>query len=141
VGRAVPDSSAASVVEEFVRRLSSGDMDGACELLADEITVHECESVPYPGDHVGRDEFFRLREGFFASWVPRGKMEIRLRDAGPEYAVALVRIPVTARATGREFELRQAESYTVRDGRIVDLELYYFDTKKMWDMCGGARVL
>jgi uncharacterized protein len=131
-------TSALAVVREFVAYLSEGDELAARELLSDDITVHEPESLPYGGDHTGKDAFFKLREAVGEVWEKCGEIERRELDCGAEHAVVIVRFPVKVRASNTEFELRISEAYTVRGGRITEMELYYFDTKQIWDVTRAA---
>lgn len=134
--------SALAVMREFILRFQAQNFDGVLELLSDDIVVHECDSVPYAGDHVGKDGFIR-----FASMFPKvwefGTVDdsaYRYIDGGPEKAIALASFPVTALATGKKLDLRVAEIFTVRDGKIVDIEAYYWDSKQIFDATNGARL-
>jgi hypothetical protein len=134
--------SAVSIVREFILRFQAQNFEGVLELLSDDVVIHESDSVPYGGDHVGKDGFIR-----FASMFPKvwefGEVDdsaYRYIDGGPESAVALASFPVKALATGTELDLRVAEIFTVRDGKITDIEAYYWDTKQVFDATNGARL-
>jgi hypothetical protein len=139
---AVMAESALSVVREFILRFQAQNFEGVLELLSDDVVIHECDSVPYGGDHVGKDGFIKFA-GMFPKVWKFGEVDdsaYRYIDGGPEKAVALASFPVTALATGTELDLRVAEIFTVRDGMVTDIEAYYWDTKQVFDATNGARL-
>jgi len=137
--------SALAVVKEFVYRFQSQDMEGVLELLTDDIAIHESDSVPYPGDYIGKERFIEFANTFPKVWKverigrPDNHPDHRYIDGGQDQVVILARVPVTARATGERLELRAAEIFTVRDEKISDVETYYWDTKLIYDATIGAQ--
>ena len=129
------------VVERFEHAFVRGDMDEVLTLLAADIVVHEAPSLPYPGDHRGIDGFLRLADAFNSVWKITSPLDLRFLDAGEEVVVVLVQFDVEARATRTPLTLRLVEVYTVRDGRIADLDVYYLDTAAIVAATGGVRVL
>lgn len=120
------------LIRRFEEAFASGDIDGVLATLADDVVVHECDSVPYPGDHRGHDGFLALIETFVATWELEGGLRVEeILPAGEERVLVLTRADVVAKATGRPLELRIAEIYTVRDGRIADIVVHYWDTHAM----------
>ena len=67
--------------------------------------------------------------------------QARFLDAGETTVVVLVRYDVIARATGNALTLDHVEIYTVRDGKITDLDVYYRDTAAIVEATGGGRAL
>lgn len=134
--------SAVDVAREFILRFQAQNFAGVLELLSDDVVIHEADSVPYGGDHVGKEGFTRFAAMFPKVWE-FGEVDdsaYRYIDGGPEKAVALASFPVKALATGTQLDLRVAEFFTVRDGKIVDIEAYYWDTKQVFDATNGLRL-
>ncbi len=129
------------VVEQFEHAFVRGDMDQVLSLLADDIVVHEAASLPYPGDHRGHGGFLRLADAFNRVWQITSPLDLEFLDSGHTRVVVLVRFDVVARATGTPLTLELAEVYTVRDGKISDLDIYYRDTAAIVEATGGVRVL
>jgi uncharacterized protein len=129
------------VVQRFEDAFVRGDMDEVLSLLTSDVVVHEAPSLPYPGDHRGHDGFLRLAEAFNAVWEIVSDLDLTFLDAGETHVVVLVAFDVMTRSTGVPLRLRLAEVYTVRDGRIADLDVYYRDTAAIVEATGGARVL
>jgi ketosteroid isomerase-like protein len=129
------------VVQRFEDAFVRGDMDEVLSLLTHDVVVHEAPSLPYPGDHRGHDGFLRLADAFNAVWEIVSDLDLTFLDAGETRVVVLVAFDVMTRPTGVPLRLRLAEVYTVRDGRIADLDVYYRDTAAIVEATGGARVL
>jgi ketosteroid isomerase-like protein len=129
------------VVERFEHAFVRGDMDEVLSLLHEDIVVHEAPSLPYAGDHRGHDGFLKLAEAFNRVWEMTSPLDLTVLDAGETAVVVLVRYDVVARATGNALTLDHVEIYTVRDGKITDLDVYYRDTAAIVEATGGGRVL
>ncbi|MGE0309328.1 MAG: nuclear transport factor 2 family protein [Acidimicrobiia bacterium] len=126
----VVEEGALAIVQRFVGCFVAADLEGALSLLDDDVVVHECESVPYPGDYRGKAAFTELASEVRATWRFRGMPSIRFfgADGG---AVAVIENPAIARATGIPVDLRFTEVYTVRRGLITSIEMFYWDTAAM----------
>jgi ketosteroid isomerase-like protein len=129
------------VVERFEHAFVRGDMDEVLSLLHEDIVVHEAPSLPYAGDHRGHDGFLKLAEAFNRVWEMTSPLDLTVLDAGETAVVVLVRYDVVARATGNALTLDHVEIYTVRDGKISDLDVYYRDTAAMLEATAGGRAL
>jgi ketosteroid isomerase-like protein len=129
------------VVERFEHAFVRGDMDEVLSLLHEDIVVHEAPSLPYAGDHRGHDGFLKLAEAFNRVWEMTSPLDLTVLDAGETAVVVLVRYDVIARATGNALTLDHVEIYTVRDGKITDLDVYYRDTAAIVEATGGGRAL
>jgi uncharacterized protein len=126
-----PVTSALDIVRLFIDRLSVGDEPGALELLDAEIVVHEAASLPYPGDHVGRDGFLRLRSTWAETWEVVGSARRRWSGGATSWVVMLVELPVIARRSGTAITLRTAEAFRIDGGAIAEMEIFYFDTHEL----------
>jgi uncharacterized protein len=138
---AVMSSENVQVVEQFEHAFVRGDMHEVLSLLHEDIVVHEALSLPYGGDHRGHDGFLALAAAFNRVWAMTSPLDLTFLDTGEEVVVVLVRYDVVARATGTPLTLDHVEIYTVRDGRIADLDVYYRDTAAIVEATGGGRAL
>src|SRR6476660_9921632 len=104
------------VVRRFEDAFARGDIEGVLATLADDVVVHECDSVPYPGDYRGKDGFTQLLQDFVATWeLVGGHGVVQNLPAGEDRGLVLARADVVAKATSKQLELRIAEVYTIRD--------------------------
>jgi uncharacterized protein len=120
---ATPEISRATV-GQFMDAIVAGKLDEARSLLHDDFVVYEAGGLPYSGEYHGPSGFFELLT----------KMtEVLMLTRGPtvehllaDDAVAVrYRLAFTARASGNSVEMGVVEVYTVREGLIVELDVYY----------------
>ena len=113
-------NSILSVYETFRTSMLNGSEDWKA-LLADDAQLHgPLASVE------GKDAFIAVNEPFFAS-IQRSE----LRELVIDGRRVLTRIETTIMTpAGEDLTLRVAEWYTIKDGKIQSLEVY-FDTVKM----------
>jgi ketosteroid isomerase-like protein len=128
------------VVERFEHAFVRGDMDEVITLLSTDIVVHEAPSLPYAGDHRGIEGFLRLAEAFNGVWAIKSPLDLTFLDAGEDKVVVLVKYEAEARATGAVLTLPHVEVYTVQDGKITDLDVYYRDTAAILEATGRVKV-
>jgi ketosteroid isomerase-like protein len=126
-------SDAMKVVERFEELFMEGDLQAVLEVVAEDIVTYEAPSLPYAGEHVGHDGWLHLAEAFNATWEPTGELHCEFLDCGHNVVAARVELDVVARATGKPVQLRIAEFHKVRDGKIQETTIYYWDTAAMLD--------
>jgi ketosteroid isomerase-like protein len=115
-----------STVGQFSKALGEKDMERACALLHHDLVVHEAGGLPYSGEYHGPQGFLDLLAKMDES------MELTpgpvIRDCLANDTVASrFRLTFTARTSGESVEMDLVELYKVRDGQIVELDVYYKD--------------
>ncbi len=115
-----------AIVEKFVVAFGEGRLDDALSLLHDEFVIHAAGGVPYSGDYLGAKGFTRLITTMMETLelTPSPEMEY-LVDG--DKVVIYYRLTFTARASGDSVEMRVTEVFTVRDGLIAELDVFYKD--------------
>ncbi|HSS23451.1 MAG TPA: nuclear transport factor 2 family protein [Mycobacterium sp.] len=117
---------AQATVGRFVQAIVEERLDDAHSLLHDEFVAYEAGGVPYSGEYRGPQGFFELlakmNEALELTLGPTPKYLL----AGDTVAVHS-RLKFTARASGESVDMSLVEIYTVRDGLIVQLDVYYKD--------------
>jgi ketosteroid isomerase-like protein len=101
-------------------------LDDARGLLHDEFIVHEAGGVPYSGEYRGPQGFFELLAKMSEAMELTLGQSVQFLLADNTVAVRS-RLTFTARASGKSVEMSLVEVYTVRDGLIVELDVYYKD--------------
>ncbi len=100
-------------------------------VVHEDIVIHEAPSVPYAGEHRGHAGWLALARSFSDTWEPTAPIECRFDAVGEDEVVARVKLDVIARPTGKPITLRIAEFHRVRDGKICETTIYYWDTAAM----------
>jgi uncharacterized protein len=113
-----------ALVVKFVDAFGEQKLDDALSLLHDEFVVHAAGDVPYSGDYRGAAGFLELitKMSEVLDLMPSPDMQF-LADG--DKVVLHYRLTFTARASGESVEMSMAEVYTVRDGLIVALDVFY----------------
>lgn len=95
-------------------------------LLHKDFIIHEAGGLPFSGDYRGASGFFELmaRMTDVLTFTPG---PISLHEVGKVNVVARFRLAFTSRASGQSVETNVVEFYTVRDGLIAELDVYYKD--------------
>jgi ketosteroid isomerase-like protein len=131
-------SDAAKAAEEVVRNfdtavMEAGDFDLAMQYAHPDFTVRENPNLPYRGTYVGRQGLDELLEDvtYWFEFLAPVKMEFR----GVDETLVIGRFETRARvrATGEEVDFLVVEMATVRDGKVADIEPFYYDQKPLLD--------
>jgi ketosteroid isomerase-like protein len=123
------------VVHAFTVGLSRGDLDSCQALLHPGFVFSEAESLPFGGERHGTQGFLDLLAA-----VARDYRVIldhpQISDAGDQ---VLVRVggSIGSRATGRRMALNALDLYTLQDGLIARIEVFYKDTAAVIALCVG----
>lgn len=115
-----------ATVARFMTAIGEGRLDDARGLLHDEFVVYEAGGLPYSGEYYGPDGFFELLAKMTDAMELTVGQSVQMLLADNTVA-ARARLTFTARATGNSVEMGLVEVYTVRDGLIVELDVYYKD--------------
>lgn len=116
-----------AVVEAFYAALASGKRDVVRSLLGDECSWAPPATAPFApvsgGDAVAAELGGAVVKRMFDLTKPF-KLDVRRILADGDIAVVQQRLTATARATGLPYDNQYCWVYTVRDGKIVDMEEY-----------------
>jgi ketosteroid isomerase-like protein len=124
------------LLRDFAREVGAKNIDGLRRLMHDDVIVREAPSLPYGGDHRGPEGFVHVYETVQKLWEFTHEFDYTYYDAGPENVLLMVEVGAIARATGSPVPMRLAELFTVRDGRIAMIDVFYWDTAQMRDALG-----
>jgi uncharacterized protein len=111
------------LVRSVYDRFRSGDADGALALYDREVEVHDRPEIPDP-------QVYRGHEGVLAS-LGASRSEFAGFDVVPEefvdtgdQVVVVVRFLGTGRESGVPIEERLCHAWTVRNGKVVRMEVH-----------------
>jgi ketosteroid isomerase-like protein len=128
--------NALATVERFMQAIVEERLDDARGLLHEEFVTYEAGGLPYSGEYRGPQGFFELlakmTEGMDFTLGPAPQCLLE----GDSVAVRS-RVTFTARATGKNVEMKLVEVYTVSDGLIVELDVYYKDPAAVTALLAG----
>lgn len=99
----------------------------ALEEISPEIVSHQAESLPYGGNYHGHDGFKQFATKLGATWQQQFTAVEEFIDAGDKVIVR-ERLKAQAKGNGKEINVPVIEIFTVRDEKIVGIEVFYWDT-------------
>ena len=121
---------------ENVRRLFQAveerDIAEVLAAYAPDIVIRDAELLPYGGVHRGLEGAKQHIEGAAQTWnhlqpSAERKMDAVFLDAG-DYIVVLWRLKGLAASSGRKLDSPTVSVYKMRDGKIVESQMFYADT-------------
>ena len=115
-----------AVVSRFGTALNQNRLDEACALLHEDLVVNEAGGLPYSGDYHGPQGFMDLLTAMTEK-LELTPGPINRAPLSDDTVVSRFRLRFTARASGRFTEMNLVEIYTVSDGLIIALDVYYMD--------------
>jgi hypothetical protein len=105
---------------------ASGDVQGLMSHLADDVEVHEPEYLPYGGVYRGKEEFVGLL-GKIVDYMDVTKLTVHYLVADGARVIAVLGAPDAKTGQLNHF----AEQSTLRDGKVVEMRLFYYDPQAM----------
>jgi ketosteroid isomerase-like protein len=123
-------SGARGTIVETVRRFMAATgaerQNERLSLLHDDFVVHEAGGLPFSGDYHGSQGFFDLLNRM-NDVLELAAGPITTDPLGDHAVAARFRLTFISRASGKSVQTRLVEIYTVRGGRIAELDVYYKD--------------
>lgn len=129
-----PATPATELVSSFLDALAS-DLDAACGLLADDVVVDEANSLVFGGERTGIDGFRSMIADLMGAYRVRLGDHV-VRDAGDVVLVTLT-ARLESRRTGQAGEMTVVDIYTVENGRIARIDVFYKDTHAVVEINGS----
>jgi ketosteroid isomerase-like protein len=119
--------STRAAVERFYDAALRADLDAIAEVLHADVVNYEAESLPYGGVHRGKDAVLRLLkllfDGIDLDTVKRSGLMV-----DGERAASFLEVPFAFADPTVPQKMPVLETFVVRDGLIVEIRPYYFDT-------------
>jgi uncharacterized protein len=110
------------VVETLYRCGNSGDMAGALALVDDNVVLREPAFLPYGGTYKGIDGFIKAFSSVVDGYIDLPKLHVERLIVDGERAIGILRVPAF-----RGGEVTFAEEFLVRNGKIVEITLYFHE--------------
>ena len=128
-----------SRIDRLLAALRSGEATQVEALCHPGMVVEDPKSLPYGGVYVGFAGMCELSGKLFAAvkdW--RCETQRVIGDPGGDDFVLIQRMTGRASVTGRRIDMSILEHYTFRDGLLVSIRPYYWDTKAILDLLSEA---
>ena len=120
--------SAVDIVRAFDEAvIYDADFDRAMTYAHPELTVREAPSLPYRSPYIGRQGLVDLMADVGSWWEFPEPHHLAYYAVTDELVIGRIWGKSQVRATGREVDFLVTEWITVKDEKVVDIEVFYFD--------------
>lgn len=114
-----------AVIKQIFKAFYAGDMARMEQFIDPGIRIWQSEGLPYSGRYEGLSGFMEMSQRVYANAEVENRFS-RMLDSGDE-TVVFMDLKFTDRASGRTAESPNVEWYTFKDGRVVNVDVYYKD--------------
>ena len=111
-----------AVASTMLEAIKAGDVEAAVSAFHPDCVVREAASLPYGGTFTGQDGFRELL-GIMAAKFDIAINSYEVWDAGEVVAMRADAM-FTAHTNGKTLNTQITEIYRVRDGMIIDADIY-----------------
>jgi ketosteroid isomerase-like protein len=130
-------TTAADIVRSVYRAFTSGDtalIDRTVRaLFADDVVVHEAESLPWGGRYDGLDTVAAMTQGLADPAAPIDAANLSVDELivdesgapGTAHVIAAVSFPWRGTTT---VPMKALEWFTIRDGKVSEIRVFLWDT-------------
>lgn len=127
-------SESIATVRKLFEAVARRDGAGVMSAYDPDIIINEAPSLPYGGEHRGREGAIRHSVGFSSTW-DRYQPE-NTRDLEPELLAVGDRVIVLWRFRARgqtagSIDFPAISIYRLREGKIVESRMFHFDTAQL----------
>ncbi len=105
---------------------------GQTDPFDEKIVIREAAELPYGGDWTGKEGLRDLMTRI-ASLAKLTPIDVEVFDAGDGCVITRQTAKLTHEASGDELSIPMVEVYKLVDEKIVEIDVYYKDTKAMVD--------
>lgn len=118
-------------VKTMIERGMVGDFEGIREFISPEFVATEADSLPYPGEFRGFEGYVALMTALASTWEGLAMEVHQLIADGDTVAI---RGTLSGRRGDRSFSMPLVEIWQFREGKLMESQPYYFDTKLLADI-------
>jgi len=122
----------------FYEGLVAGNLAPADALFNyDNLVMYEPESLPYGGAYRGKKGLLEGIAAIAAVWKRISFSDLRY-SLGEDLAIVNFTMHAISRATGKELAMPVCEVWKFRDGRVVEVAPFYWDTNAVRGIVGAG---
>jgi hypothetical protein len=117
-----------SIVAGIYAAANRGDLEYIRSAFHPDIVLHQAPSLPYGGEYRGRDATMAAITAMFVEHLEVGGLTVRNIAVDGDVVIGCVDMTARARCTGKDVSMPFRECFLLRDGLVVDLRPFYYDT-------------
>lgn len=113
------DQENVALIQRGFAAFNSADVATLSEIIADDAVQHMTGSNPFTGDHKGRDNVLAMYGQL--GETSNGTFQAVLQDTKPDGDTVIATYAGKAERDGKALASTNTITFTIRDGKIVDL--------------------
>ena len=118
------------VVKKAFSLMASGKLEEFYELFSDDCEVTQAASLPFGGVYRGKDAIRFAFARIMETWEKVETHKLKYFCSGEDVIVHMVAGGVGP-FTGKSFWMDILELWRVRDGKVVEMKPFFFDTARL----------
>lgn len=125
-----------ATVKKAYALLDEGNLDAFYDLFADDVIMCEAESLPYGGTYHGKAGLKRGIAKMYEAW---SEMLFTIEEVtgGGDLCFVYLHTSASSARTGKTYAFPVAELWRFRDGKVIELRPFYWDTHRAIEVFGG----
>jgi ketosteroid isomerase-like protein len=116
------------IVEEIYAAANRGDLEAIAARMHPDVVLHQAPSLPYGGEYEGVEAAMACLVEMFTRHWEVGALTVHNIAVDGDVVITAVDLIATARPTGKQVKMPFRECFVLRDGLVVDLQPFYYDT-------------
>lgn len=122
------------ILDTLMSRVSADmSVEDASAFVADDCVIREADSLPYGGTFHGPAGFVHLVKTVTATWG--GVFTFDIKKVWTDNVDRMIQLSeITGSTEKGSFAMPMVENYIIRDGKITEITILYFDTKELVDL-------
>lgn len=121
-------SDAVNIVRRFDEAVVyEADFDKAMTFANEDLTIREAPGLPYRSPYVGKQGLVELMTDVGEQWDFDGPLQLAYYPAAEDLVVGRISGKAAVKATGEKVDFLVTEWFTLKDGKVAHIEVFYFD--------------
>lgn len=130
-------------IRNLFRGVEERDLEAYLAVGHPEVVIREPGSLPYGGEYHGLEGLKRHAAGWMRTWAPlqpedERKLDADFIDAG-DHVIARWRLRARTPAGDGMLDMPMVGIYRLRDGKLVEAQMFYSDTAEVLRFLEVAR--
>lgn len=130
-------------IRSLFRGVEERDLETYLAVGHPEVVIREPGSLPYGGEYRGLEGLRGHAEGWMRTWAPLQPGDERTLDAAfidaGDSVVARWKLRARAPDGDKALDMPMVGIYELRDGKLVEAQMFYSDTAAVLRFLAGAR--
>ena len=123
------------LVRTGLAAMAAGDREGVLARIDPDCVVDATRNVFNPGTYVGHDGLRQMWAGMDETWAEMRIEPLEFIEAGDQ-VVVIGRLVGTGKGSGVEVERFNGQLFTLREGRVIRLEIGFTDRAAVLEAAG-----